>query len=235
MGERPTLLLQSVDIHCPDSSQPALIQGLFLHLHLGQHVLISGPNGSGKSTLLRALCCQDSSSRGRIEWNLSTNHPLPIMHSTQTPILAPGKHLWEQVVYPLHERCSDSVIIDALVEAGLHELVQHPGALETCEDWSTRLSYGQQQRLALARVFLYKPFVVLMDEATSGMSEEDASHLIRRIQSMHNWRISCITVAQDTQTMRRLHTMHLKLNDCRSSMADPNRRWNLSRIHHASP
>ena len=46
-------------------------------------------------------------------------------------------------------------------------------------DWAGRLSLGEQQRLAFARIFLASPSLVLMDESTSALDMENQSLLYK--------------------------------------------------------
>jgi putative ATP-binding cassette transporter len=57
---------------------------------------------------------------------------------------------------------------NVLKEVGLDGLV---GELNVAENWSQRLSLGEQQRLGFARILLAAPKLLLLDEATSGLDE----------------------------------------------------------------
>ena len=55
------------------------------------------------------------------------------------------------------------------------------GPPEEDVDWARRLSPGEQQRLAFARIFLQKPAWIFMDEATSSIDESGEGDLYRRL------------------------------------------------------
>lgn len=79
--------------------------------------------------------------------------------------------LRENVVYPSKRGdCSDEEVEDALRKVNLAYLLQVPGGLEvTGETLTTRLSLGEQQRLAFARILISKPKLVVCDESTSAL------------------------------------------------------------------
>lgn len=70
---------------------------------------------------------------------------------------------------------------------GLHDLVESSkgettGGLDTAQDWKVKLSGPQQQQLCLARAILFKPTVLVIDQATDGLEaeiEEDIYKILR--------------------------------------------------------
>ena len=71
--------------------------------------------------------------------------------------------------YPAAPDAFDAESIrQALVDVGLPALA---GRLDETDNWSQRLSGGEQQRLAIARALLAKPDWLFLDEATSAMDE----------------------------------------------------------------
>jgi ABC-type uncharacterized transport system fused permease/ATPase subunit len=161
------------------------------------------------------------------------------MHVSQAPLLAPGKHLWQQIAYPKSEKPNQEELIDAFMRVGLLDLVQSlPNAFEEVQQWNSYLSFGQQQRLVLARIFLHKPQLVLLDEAFSGIEESHAIELLRQIQSItsigNGAKTTCITVAQDTALMRGNHRLHLQIREKEHSNGlihtIPRHTWTLNRV-----
>jgi putative ATP-binding cassette transporter len=76
---------------------------------------------------------------------------------------------------------SDAALQAALTHALLPELVDH---LNEVKAWGQQLSGGEQQRLALARVFLKQPRWVFADEATSALDEAAEDLLYTRLIDM---------------------------------------------------
>lgn len=73
-------------------------------------------------------------------------------------------------------------LIKVLQDVRLGYLLSRFGLDSTCE-WSSILSLGEQQRLAFARLLLAKPSLILMDESTSALDEDNETHLYRLIEA----------------------------------------------------
>jgi putative ATP-binding cassette transporter len=165
-----TLDTQDLTVALPTGS--VLLAGLTLHAEAGDTVLIKGPSGSGKSTLFRALAGIWPFSRGH------TALPANTMFIPQRPYF-PNGSLRDALAYP---QPAGSYSDDALRQA-LHDalLPQLSDRLDDEDAWSQKLSGGEQQRLAIARVLLKKPSWVFADEATSALDESAEKTLYERL------------------------------------------------------
>jgi vitamin B12/bleomycin/antimicrobial peptide transport system ATP-binding/permease protein len=136
-----------------------------LSLHQGERRLVRGPSGTGKTTLLRGLSGLWPWGRGRIEVPKGTR--LAIL--PQKAYLPLGT-LRAALTYP----AAPDAYPDAELRAALNALKLDAFAdeLDTEANWATRLSGGEQQRVALARVMLSKPDWLLLDEATSALDPD---------------------------------------------------------------
>ena len=180
---------------------PPLLTGVNFHLQPGRHVLITGPNGSGKTTLVRYLCKRlqelDGHRPPQSRRSLGS-HGSRYIYLPQLPLIAPGRYLWQQLAYPSQEKPSEDAMLGALERVGLGELAAWlPERPSTARDWCTSLSFGEQQRLCIARVCLCKPSFALMDEATSGMDADSSVGLIREAQRVS----TVILVAHDVDAL----------------------------------
>ncbi len=127
-------------------------------------VLVAGPSGSGKSTLFRAISGIWPYGHGRIALPTDAR----IMLLPQKPYI-PIATLREAVTYPsTPELFNDAEIRDALIAARLPDMISR---LDESDNWTQRLSGGEQQRLAIARALLAKPDWLFLDEATASLDE----------------------------------------------------------------
>ena len=152
-----------------------LLQGATARVAPGEHTLLQGPSGSGKSTLLRALAGIWPWARGR------TGLPEGAMFIPQRPYFPDGP-LRDALAYPEPAATySDEQLKTALQDALLPALAER---LEERDTWTQKLSGGEQQRLAIARVLLKQPAWVLADEATSALDLEAENTVYQRLQAL---------------------------------------------------
>ena len=127
-------------------------------------MVLTGPSGSGKSTFFRAISGIWPHADGAITLPADAN----ILLLPQRPYIPIGT-LRAAVTYPANpDRYGGAAILEALHAAELGDFV---GELDVEDNWSQRLSGGEQQRLAIARAILAKPDWLFLDEATSAMDE----------------------------------------------------------------
>ena len=118
----------------------------------------------------------------------------------QRPYLPLGS-LADAMVYPGAATTERRGELEAALGAvGLLYLVEH---LDERENWSQRLSIGEQQRIGFARVLLTKPEIVFLDEATSALDEAGEAALYRMLREAE-WRPTIVSVGHHG-TLRRFH------------------------------
>jgi putative ATP-binding cassette transporter len=185
--------VEALDLNLPDGR--LLRPDIALGAGPGSPLLVTGPSGSGKSTLLRAIAGLWPFGRGRIRVAESRSLFLP-----QRPYLPLGT-LAEVLVYP-HAAAEfpRDKLAEALRAVGLPHLVEQ---LDEDGNWALRLSIGEQQRVAFARVLLARPEIVFLDEATSALDEAAEMSLYRLLREAP-WRPTIVSVGHHG-TLRRFH------------------------------
>jgi putative ATP-binding cassette transporter len=155
-----TLAVKGLTLKLPTGA--TLLSGVSLQAGPGESVLLKGPSGSGKSTLFRALAGIWPFSTGQ------THLPADAMFIPQRPYFPDGS-LRNALAYPQPAaHYDDEALQQALTDALLPQLTRR---LDDEDAWSQKLSGGEQQRLAIARVLLKKPRWIFADEATSALDE----------------------------------------------------------------
>ena len=167
-GAGTVLATQRLALALPNGAP--LLQVPDIRIERGQRWLFSGPSGSGKSTLLRALA-------GLWDFGSGSIHMRPgfsVLFVSQRSYLPLGR-LRDVLAYPdTAEVGNDAAYAEVLQVVGLDGFV---AALDEDAPWTQRLSPGEQQRLAFARVLLQKPALLVLDEATSSLDAAAESRL----------------------------------------------------------
>src|SRR6202166_2973180 len=186
--------LHELDVDRPDGTP--LLRGVSLAPARGKAVLIAGPSGAGKSTLLRAIAGIWPYGRGEIRLGKG-----PILFVPQRPYLPLGT-LASALRYPSTEKGAFPLSMLAAVaeEVGVAALAAE---LDDVQNWSQRLSLGEQQRLAFARILLIKPALLFLDEATSALDEACEARLYSLLRTAP-WRPTIISVGHRS-TLRSFH------------------------------
>ncbi|HEY7990008.1 MAG TPA: ABC transporter ATP-binding protein/permease [Stellaceae bacterium] len=189
--------VQNLDIDLPDGT--ALLRGVNFSVAPGQALLLVGPTGSGKSTTLRAMAGLWPFGKGEVGLGEGLEMFLP-----QKPYLPLGT-LRQALLYPREDRDDVKRVSDERLEQVL-KMVNLGGftrMLDTVDNWALRLSLGEQQRLAFARVILIEPSVVIMDEATSALDEPTEAMLYGLLRRMGH-RPTIVSVGHRS-TLREFH------------------------------
>jgi subfamily B ATP-binding cassette protein MsbA len=166
-------------------SERQILREISFRVEAGEVVAITGRNGAGKSTLMDLLLRLYDPTSGRIlaadidlrEWKLEAwrqeagvmTQDVFLFHDTILANIALGR-----------PHASPQAIDHAVQESGLDRIMRRfPKGLETIVgERGTQLSGGERQSIALARLFLRKPSLLILDEPTSHLDGE-ALHLIR--------------------------------------------------------
>ena len=122
--------------------------------------------------------------------------------------------LGDQIAYPNgnneHET-NEEIFLSLLHEVGLSHVVEalrvneHP--LYSIQNWQTRLSLGEKQRLVFCRILYHRPKLVFLDESTSSLDTESTLHLY----SLLRYRaINYVSISHQT-CLEQMHDVHLDL------------------------
>lgn len=170
-----------------DEGAVRVLDNVSFELAKGEVVDIVGPSGSGKSTFMRALARMLPGATGdlRLEGNQAEELSPQEWRSLvtllpQKPIVADGSVRdnielpWGFKVRAAAQRPSEEDFREALDSLGLDGV--------SLDREATRLSVGQQARLAFARAWLVSPRVLLLDEAEAALDDESAARLSAAVE-----------------------------------------------------
>ena len=190
------------DIHKSFGSLEVL-KGVNLEIQKGEIVSIIGKSGAGKTTLLQIIGTLDKANSGKVEINgvdvsglnekeLAEFRNKHIGFIFQFHQLLPEFNALENVMMPamigrMDWKEAEKRATQLLTDLGLGERLTHK---------PNELSGGEKQRVAAARALMMKPDVILADEPSGSLDEENKRELhklLKQMQEQYNQTIVIVT------------------------------------------
>ena len=174
-------LLRFTNIHLQYQNGTLLtkvIKGIDFTIHQNEKLAIVGKSGSGKTSLLMLMAGLEKPTSGNITYKdqdittysedqLTEYRKKNIGIVFQSFYLIPNYTAVENVALPLEINFQKDALSQAkeiLVDLGLEDRLQH---------FPSQLSGGEQQRVAIARAMIKKPELILADEPTGNLDDEN--------------------------------------------------------------
>jgi len=190
--EAPVLVARDVRKVFDGQVQQEVLKGISLEFPQGQFAAIVGPSGSGKSTLLYILGALDRATSGSIALS---GKQVETMSQTE---LAALRNEMLGFVFQFHFllpefTAIENVMMPALIGGAPRDKVE-PRALallgrvgleKKARQRSTKLSGGEQQRVAVARALINQPRLVLCDEPTGNLDTRNSEAVYSLLRELN--------------------------------------------------
>ncbi|GAB6174905.1 ABC transporter ATP-binding protein [Paradesulfitobacterium aromaticivorans] len=169
----------------------------------GEWVSIMGPSGSGKSTLLNIIGCMDKPTEGKVlidgvEVTSRSNKELTEVRREKIGLVFQQFHLIPHltalenvmVAQYYHSLPDEKEALAALKRVGLAYRAQH---------LPSQLSGGEQQRVCIARALINYPALILADEPTGNLDEDNEKIVIELFRELHREGHTIVMVTHDPE------------------------------------
>lgn len=199
------------------------LSGIDIRIDRGAFVAIMGPSGSGKTTLLNILSCLDTPSEGRYRLDgidvatlsgreqavarreriglvFQQFHMIPYLNALENIMLA--QHY--------HSVADRGDAMAALERVGMAHRWNHRPA---------QLSGGEQQRVCIARALINEPALILADEPTGNLDQDNEARVMDILRDLHKEGRTIVLITHNPQlgamTDRVIHLRHGRLAEDR--------------------
>tara|TARA_B100001123_G_C15183187_1_gene976173 strand:- start:313 stop:1011 length:699 start_codon:yes stop_codon:yes gene_type:complete len=185
-----------------------VLEDISLKIEKGEFVGIMASSGSGKTTLMNLLGCLDRFDSGSYQLdgqNISSlnDKTLAQIRSHKIGFVFQGFHLlprltaMENVELPLLYRRAGG---DNLVAPTI--LLERVGLGDRKNHYPRQLSGGEQQRVAIARALVNDPNLILADEPTGNLDEENGLEIVRILSELNRSGKTIVLVTHDSSVAK---------------------------------
>ena len=193
------------------STEVTPLGGVSFSIARGEMVAVVGPSGAGKSTLLHMLAALDTPSSGAIYFERNS------IEALSEPGLAEYRNRAVGFVWQRHHLLPDFSAAENVAMPLMIQGTRRENALRTAGEWLGRvglgdrdhqaagdLSGGEQQRVAIARALVNAPKLLLADEPTGDLDEQNAELVFELIERLHqSYRLTSILATHNLSLARR--------------------------------
>jgi len=215
----PIISLQNVSLTLKgNAGNVNIIKNISLNIDQGESVGLIGPSGSGKSSLLMLAGGLERASSGEIEilgqviTKMSEDRLSKLRRNNvgvvfQSFHLIPTLTALENVATPLEISFSKNPnkhAIMALDRVGLSHRADH---------YPSQLSGGEQQRVALARAYVSNPKILLADEPTGNLDEENTKAIVDLLFEIKNENDTTLILVTHSRELAKKCDRIIKIRD----------------------
>ena len=215
----PIISLQNVSLTLKgNAGNVNIIKNISLNIDQGESVGLIGPSGSGKSSLLMLAGGLERASSGEIEilgqviTEMSEDRLSKLRRNNvgvvfQSFHLIPTLTALENVATPLEISFSKNPnkhAIMALDRVGLSHRADH---------YPSQLSGGEQQRVALARAYVSNPKILLADEPTGNLDEENTKAIVDLLFEIKNENDTALILVTHSRELAKKCDRIIKIRD----------------------
>lgn len=213
--------IRVTDLHKSFGDQ-VVLAGMDLEVFQGENVVVLGRSGSGKSVLIKIIAGLLKPDSGvvkvlgnevdKMKGKDLQELRMKIGFSFQSSALYDGMTVGENLEFPLVRNKKE--LSRKQVEDSIRQVLDEVGLLQTIGQLPAELSGGQKKRIAIARMLVLKPEIILYDEPTGGLdpiTSVEINNLINRVQQQYN--ASSVIITHDLSCAKSTGDRIVMLNE----------------------
>ena len=186
-----------------------VLKNLSFSLTHGDFLVIKGKNGTGKSTLIKCLLGINPVKSGMIFYDHED-----IVNFNQWPEIGYVPQRFEDFNYEFPITVNEILSVSQRGKkkpSDRLKLLDKMGILSLLNDNINNLSGGQLQRVFIARAMLNNPHLLILDEPTASIDQENVAYFYKTVNALRDQGINIILISHDevVETLDFSHVLHL--------------------------
>ena len=210
-------MIQLHNVSMSYQSDSTALNDVTLKIPKGDFVFLTGQSGAGKSTLLKLLYAELSPNRGQVlidGMNLTrlSRSQIPLLRRSigvvfQDYKLLPSRTVLENVAITLEVLGWGKRDIGKKV----YHILKAMGLEDKINSTPLRLSGGEQQRVALARALVNDPKILVADEPTGNLDDENKEQILNIFKEANNRGTTVVVATHDRRVIENSHRRVIRL------------------------
>lgn len=204
-------MIQLHNVFMSYQSDAAALNGINLRIPRGDFAFLTGVSGAGKSTLLKLLYVELVPSRGQVlidgqNVNRLSRRQVAYLRRTVGVVFQDFKLLNNRTVLE-----NVAITLEVLgwskkdIGKKVYHILKQVGLEHKINSTPMRLSGGEQQRVALARALVNDPKILLADEPTGNLDEENKEHILNIFKEANIRGTTVVVATHDRRLIEHCH------------------------------
>ena len=196
-----------------DPDGPLILDDVSIHARPGEFVAIAGESGAGKSTLFRLALGLNQPSGGAVYYDrrdlkyLNVKQVRRQVGTVPQAVQLQPQDLWDNIIGDYEEATAKDAWHAAKLAAVDREIAAMPmGMFTNVGDSASVTSGGESQRITIAHALLRNPRILLLDEATNWVDNDNQSKIMANLAALTSTRI---IIAHRLSTLRQADRIYV--------------------------
>lgn len=177
-----------------------ILKGITFDASLNEKIAIVGESGAGKTTIFSLIERFYTVTDGKIVWGNKTIDEIQLKewrnnigYVFQDKMMLSGT-IKENLVYGIEREVQEEELVEAAEKANIYGIIkmQKDGFDTYIGEKGELISGGQKQKIAIARMFLRNPAILLLDEITASLDAESEQQISKSLNNLYKGRITFI-------------------------------------------